>query len=165
MAYTKITKQQFEDTLNNLGKSGYQWTEWKEPNARETVYMVKIETGNQKYIYVKIFSSIVDGVSRDVGADAIRVLAWDKESKRPILSSEKRVNRTDNWSENLKKKINEVVTKQLDIKTCTILGCGGKIIRIKWKGKEFDGCTNYKNHKNIVNTTKKFTENDLEYWE
>ncbi len=157
MSYVKITQQQFEDVLNNLGKSGFSWIEWEEPKAKEKIYMVKI---NDKY--VKVFSSLVDGVSREVGTDAIRVLAWDKPSKRPIMSSEKRVNRTDNWAENLKKKINEVISKQVDFPTCLIPGCGGKIVPIKYKGKEFNGCTNYKNHGNLNNV---FTEKDLEFWE
>lgn len=163
MSYVKITQKEFEDVLNNLGKSGYSWLEWKEENhnIREKIYMVKI---NDKY--VKVFSSLVDGVSREVGTDAIRVVAWDKSSKRPIMSSEKRVNRTDNWRENLKKKINEVISKQVDFLMCTIPGCGGKIVPIKYKGKEFNGCTNYKNHNNLIkNESKQFTEKDLEFWE
>lgn len=167
MAYKKITQQQFEYILDNLGKSGYSWIEWKEPNAKETIYMVKINN-----IYVKVFSSIVDGVSRDVGSDAIRVVGWDKQAKRPIMSSEMRVNRTDNWTENLKKRIADVVSKQLDIKKCPIKGCGGKINHIKYKDRntgklvEFDGCTNYKNHGNLnVKSNEKLTEKDLKYWE
>lgn len=169
MAYTKITQKEFEHTLSNLGKSGYSWIEWKEENstAKETIYMVKINN-----IYVKIFSSIVDGETRPVGSDAIRAIGYDKESKTLMSTVSVRVNRTENWSENLKKAIQEVVSKQLDIKTCPIPGCGGKINKIKYKDRntgklvEFDGCTNYKNHGSLnVKSTEKLTEKDLEYWE
>lgn len=144
MVYVEISKKWFEHTLSNLGKSGFTWEECKDEKAKETVYMVSIND-----IHIKIFSSIVDGVSRDVGSDAIRIVGWDIKSDRPIMSSEMRVNRTENWSENLKSRINSVVTKlsQLeDNPKCTYPGCGGTMVEMKGKYGKFKGCLNYKNH-------------------
>lgn len=66
MPYTEITQTEFEDLLN---LRGYKWKKLDEPMAKEAVYLVET-----KGINVKIFSSIVSGMSRGVGADAIRVV-------------------------------------------------------------------------------------------
>lgn len=143
MAYTEITQEQFEYVLSHLGKSGYAWKKSEESMAKESVYIVSIND-----IHIKVFSSIVDGVSRGIGADAIRVVGWDVRSDRPITSSEMRVNRTDNWAENLRKRVQTVVSKVVsleDAPKCKI--CGGMMSEMKGKFGKFTGCLNYKNHK------------------
>ncbi len=158
MSYTEITQEQFEYVLSHLGKSGYTWKKSEEPMAKENVYMVSIND-----IHIKVFSSIVGGVSRNVGADAIRVVGWDLQSDRPISSSEGRVNRTDNWSENLKARIQTVVSKVVDTRNapkCQI--CGGMMSEMKGKFGKFMGCLNYKNHGKV---TEKVTEKNVEFWE
>lgn len=158
MSYTEIRQNHFEYVLSHLGKSGYTWKKLDEPNAKETVYMVSINN-----IHIKVFSSIVDGISRGVGADAIRVVGWDNVSDRPISPSEGRVNRTDNWSENLKKRIETVVSKVVNIMNapkCKI--CGGLLVEMKGKYGKFMGCLNYKNHGKVE---KKFDEKNVEFWE
>lgn len=154
MSYVEITQQEFEYTLSHLGKSGYSWKILEEPNAKENVYMVSIND-----IHVKIFSSLVGGVSRQVGSDAIRIVAWDTTSNRPIMSSEMRVNRTDNWADNLRKRIELVIGKMIDNEKCKI--CGGVIVEMKGKFGKFMGCLNYKNHGKF----KKATEKNVEFWE
>ena len=140
MSYTEITQEQFEYVLSHLGKSGYTWKKLDEKIAKENVYMVSIND-----IHLKIFSSIVGKVSRNVGSDAIRVVAWDVTSDRPIISSEMRVNRTNNWSENLKNRIQTVISKVIDVQSCKI--CGGIMTEMNGKYGKFIGCLNYKNHK------------------
>ncbi len=143
MSYTEITQEQFEYVLSHLGKSGYAWKKLDDKIAKENVYMVSIND-----IHIKVFSSIVGGTSRSVGSDAIRVVGWDLVSDRPISSSEGRVNRTENWSENLKVRIQTVVSKVVDARNapkCKI--CGGMLVEMKGKFGKFTGCLNFKNHK------------------
>jgi len=173
MSYVEITQEQFEYVLSHLGKSGYTWKKLDEPMAKESVYMVSIND-----IHIKVFSSIVDGVSRGIGADAIRVVGWDVRSDRPITLSEIRVNRTDNWAENLRKRVQTVVSRVVsleDAPKCKI--CGGMLIEMNGKFGKFKGCLNYKNHGkeiHIVNDTtftfkdskiEKVTQKDVEFWE
>ncbi len=157
MSYVEITQKDFEYVLSHLGKSGYTWKKLDEPNAKENIYVVSINN-----IHVKVFSSIVDGVSRNVGLDAIRLVGWDITSDRPITSSEMRVNRTDNWAENLKVRIQTVVSKVIDAPTCKI--CGGIMTKMKGKYGEFSGCLNYKIHGKTLEQFK-FKKNNVEFWE
>jgi len=173
MAYTEITQEQFEYVLSHLGKSGYTWKKLEEPKAKESIYMVSIND-----IHLKVFSSIVGGISRPIGNDAIRVVGWDMVSDRPISASEGRVNRTDNWSENLKLRIQTVVSKVVEMKDapkCKI--CGGMMSEMKGKYGKFMGCLNYKNHGKEIHTVndttftfkdskiEKVTQKDVEFWE
>jgi len=158
MSYTEITQKEFEYVLSHLGKVGYTWEKLDEPNAKENVYMVSIND-----IHIKVFSSIVDGISRNVGKDAIRVVGWDLQSDRPISASEGRVNRTDKWAENLKSRIQTVVSKVVDVRDapkCKV--CGGMMAEMKGKYGKFMGCLNYKNHGKVV---EKVDEKNPEFWE
>lgn len=144
MGYVEINQAEFEYVLSHLGKLGYSWKVLDEPNAKEKIYMVSIND-----IHVKVFSSVVGGVSRGLGADAIRVVGWDIKSDRPIMSSEMRVNRTDNWVTHLRTRIDNVVTKLIDSEKCKI--CGGMMVDMKGKYGKFKGCLNYKNHEKRKN--------------
>ncbi len=169
MSYVRITKKEFEYALSHLGKMGYTWKKLNEQKTLEDVYMVSING-----VHIKIFSSVVDGVSRNVGSDAVRVVGWDVESDRPIMSSEMRLTRTKNWSDNLKLRIQKVVSKIIDAPSCKI--CGGMVVEMKGKFGKFMGCLNYKNHAkfkeekslNYVNNhgkfKRKFAEKDIEFW-
>ncbi len=158
MTYTEITQEEFEYVLSHLGKSGYTWRKLDEPKAKENIYMVSINN-----IHVKVFSSIVDGSSRGVGTDAIRVVGWDTMTDRPISSSEMRVNRTDNWSINLRNRIETVVSKVVNVSRCKI--CGGIEIEMKGKFGKFMGCLNYKNHDKVKKVVNKVAEKDIDFWE
>ncbi|MFH1823813.1 MAG: hypothetical protein ABH873_01120 [Candidatus Firestonebacteria bacterium] len=174
MSYTEITQEQFEYVLSHLGKSGYTWKKLEEPKAKESIYMVSIND-----IHLKVFSSIVGGISRPIGNDAIRVVGWDMVSDRPMSASEGRVNRTDNWSENLKTRIQTVVSKVVEMKDAPKCPkCGGMMSKMKGKYGMFDGCLNYKNHvkfsnfevscskhKNLGKVNKVVIEKDKEFWE
>lgn len=153
--YVEISGKEFEYVLNHLGKSGFSWKKLDESMAKESVYMVSIND-----IHIKVFSSIVDGVSRGVGSDAIRVVGWDVKSDRPIMSSEMRVNRTDNWSDNLRKRIHTVVSKVVDAPKCKI--CGGMMSEMNGRFGKFIGCLNYRNHGKVE---KKVTEKVIRFWE
>ncbi len=158
MVYTEITEKEFEYVLSHLGKSGYDWKKLEEPNAKENVYMVSIND-----IHLKVFSSIVGGTSREIGTDAIRVVGWDMVSDRPMSASEGRVNRTDNWAENLKARIQTVVSKVVEMRDAPKCPkCGGMMSEMKGKFGKFMGCLNYMNH---GKATEKVTEKNVDFWE
>lgn len=138
MPYTEIRQSEFEDLLN---LQGYKWRKLEEPMAKEVIYLVEIGG-----IGVKIFSSIVSGMSRGVGADAIRIMGLDPISGLPVMSSESRVYRTDNWRSNVVQRIDSVREKMKDIQKCQI--CGAMMVeRTNSRTKEkFMGCLNWKNH-------------------
>lgn len=138
MPYTEIAQTEFEDLLN---LQGYKWRKLDDNMAKEVIYLVDIGG-----IGVKIFSSIVSGISRGVGADAIRVVGLDPVSGLPVISSGSRVYRTDNWRSNVIQRIDNVREKMKDIQKCQI--CGAMMVeRTNSRTKEkFMGCLNWKNH-------------------
>jgi replicative superfamily II helicase len=142
MSYVEIVQGEFEDVLT---KNGYKWETVKDSYAKETVYLI-----NSNGIFVKIFSSLESGVSRPVGSDAIRVVAWDPVSGLPVMGSEGRVNRTDGWRENLVSRIEAVRSKMVGVEKCKI--CGGIMVeRTNNKTKDkFLGCLNWKGHQKDV---------------
>ncbi|MFA4870842.1 MAG: UvrD-helicase domain-containing protein [Pedobacter sp.] len=145
--YATILQSDFESILTGLGK----WLLVKNTDyTKENVYLVDDN--------IKIFSSIVNGSSRPVGDDAIRVMIWDSVANMPLRSSESRVYLIDTWSKNLINHINKVRAELLTIKKCP--RCGAFLVeRENSKTHEkFWGCMNFKNCKNntskAINTTK-----------
>jgi replicative superfamily II helicase len=141
MPYVEITQKEFEDVLNH---KGYKWKRLNEPMAKENIYLVE-DNG----FGIKIFSSIVEGIGRGVGADAIRVVGWDPVSGLPVFSSESRVYRTEGWRGNLIERINNVKEKMTGVRKCQI--CGSIMVERlnKQTQQKFFGCLNYKNHSKI----------------
>jgi hypothetical protein len=62
-------------------------------------------------VVVRVYTSILKhtGVSRQVGGDAIRVCAVDLQSGRGLIASQ-RVHRVENWRENLRARIEQVIS-------------------------------------------------------
>lgn len=136
--YVEIKQGEFEEILS---RRGYKWERVTDPIAKEAVYLV--DFGG---IYVKVYSSIVNGLSRGVGTDAMRIVAWDHVSNLPVISSEGRVNRTSGWRENLIVRIESAKDKMKGVEKCNI--CGGLLVERtnKLTQKTFMGCLNYRNH-------------------
>lgn len=141
--YTEISQQEFEDLLNS---KGYKWKKVDDPNAKENIYLIESDG-----VHVKVYSSIVRGLSRGVGADAIRTIGWDPISNLPVMSSEARVYRTEGWRGNLISRIDDVRRKMASTQKCKL--CGATMVeRVNRHTKErFMGCLNYKNHKKSDN--------------
>ncbi len=78
MSYTEIDQQTFESVLSG---NGYKWSIVPDRYSRETIYMIEFAPGE----CVKIFSSIENGISRSVGADAIRVVTLDVVNSLPTM--------------------------------------------------------------------------------
>jgi len=148
MPYTEISEKEFEDALTS---QGYNWKKVSEPYTKENPYLIEY-----KGVYVKVYSSIVRGVSREVGSDAIRVIGWDPVSNFPVMSSERRVNRTEGWRQNLASRIEDVRQKMESINKCKI--CGGILVERENRAtkEKFMGCFNYKNHPKKDGTDNKF---------
>lgn len=141
MSYIEISQESFESLLTELGKC----ERVKDSFAKENIYLLNDN--------IKIYSSIVDGISRSVGNDAIRVLAWCSISNLPIKSSEARIYRVDTWAKNLRERIQKVKADIQIMKKCKT--CDAFLVeRINSKsGEKFWGCLNYKNHGKAINTT------------
>lgn len=150
MPYTEISEKEFEDALT-IQK--YNWKRISEPYTKENPYLIEY-----KGVFVKVYSSIVKGVSREVGSDAIRVIGWDTVSNLPVMNSERRVNRTEGWRQNLVSRIEDVREKMHNVEKCKI--CGGILVERENRTthQKFMGCLNYRNHSKKENKTNK-TEN------
>lgn len=151
MAYTEITQEEFEDILN---LKGYKWKQVTDQFAKENIYLIESDG-----ISIKVYSSLVGGISRGVGADAIRTIGWDSVSNLPVSTSEARVYRTEGWRENLIARIEGVKEKMKGVQKCKI--CGGVMVeRVNRATKEkFMGCLNYKNHPKKDGTDNKLGNN------
>lgn len=138
MPYVEITEKEFEDLL--IGK-GYTWKRSPEAFAKENVYLIESDG-----VYIKVYSSIVGGVGREVGGDAIRTVGWDNVSNLPVMSSEARVNRTDGWRIHLVERIESVKEKMRQMDRCKI--CGSIMVERENRTthEKFMGCLNYRNH-------------------
>ena len=156
MSYNEITQEEFEDVLN---LKGYKWSKVADSFAKENIYLVESDG-----VWVKIFSSIVAGVSRGVGADAIRVIGWDNISYLPMSASETSVYRTEGWRENLVARIDGVKEKMKGVQKCKI--CGGMLVERENRKthEKFMGCLNYKNHPKKESNVEN-RENNAKYGE
>lgn len=103
---TTNIKEEFEKTLSNICDS-YQVLNDNEKykySVDEYLYGIILNKDKENERKFIIFSSIsiYNQKFRDYGSDAVRILRW--QNQRPVGKSI-RVNRTPNWSKNLKKKV------------------------------------------------------------
>ena len=110
----------------------------------ERVWERKIPNTNYS---VRVFSSIVNNCTRDVGEDAIRVTLFNLITERPI-AVEKRVNRTLNALSNMKERARDVWRYAID-KNNKCPECGDLLVPRKGKYSEFVGCNNFPSCKHI----------------
>ena len=83
---------------------------------------------------LRIYSSIVQGTSRQCGDDAIRVVLASRQKQGiKLVGSSRRVNRTKNWRDNLQKRLDG---------WADMLGGGGMVERSGAYG-DFWGCCNF----------------------
>lgn len=135
MAYTQIKQEDFESVLSEIG----QWRIITQNGVKETIY----EMDN-----IRIYSSLENGISRDVDKDAIRVIVWDALSNFPYKPSEARVYRVEGWRKNLKDRILKTKSEILTYPKCK--RCGAFLIERENRQtkQKFMGCMNWKNCKN-----------------
>lgn len=82
------------------------WREISYKGRRETEFVKEVE----ERFRVVIYSSISQGVSRDKGKDAIRLVPFWKDDKGEwkSLGKGRKVYRVENWRENLERAVKEV---------------------------------------------------------
>tara|TARA_R110002167_G_scaffold98020_2_gene258240 strand:- start:3845 stop:4168 length:324 start_codon:yes stop_codon:yes gene_type:complete len=101
--YTTITELEFDSLLKHSKGWG------KKVVGNEFVYSY-VPKKNPDTM-VKVYSSIkLDGVSKTVGCDSIKVCAINTKTERGIIKSS-RINRTAGWDVRTKAKILEVMSK------------------------------------------------------
>jgi len=90
--YTAISEQEIRSFFHK----------WNETPRSRFVKELAFDFPVRDGVIIRCFTSVKDGTSRKVGKDAIRVFAVDTKSDRGFIKA-KRVNRTTNWQDNLKK--------------------------------------------------------------
>ena len=143
MSYVEVTREDFEAQMTEMGFDRIDVS-----GTGELVYERKIP--NTKF-GVRILSSISKhtGVSRDVGADAIRVTLWDYNKDKPI-KIEKRVHRTGTVEGVLQRTRDRAreIWGECSKNKCS---CGdGVMVKRKGSRGEFLGCSNYPDCKNTA---------------
>src|SRR5688572_6376471 len=110
--YIDISRQEIEQFLSFQG-----FKPIHVPGSDELVFGKRVDQNNHQ-LTLRIYTSVTNQQSRDVGEDAIRCTLFYRSSdgeKISILKGTKRVNRVENWRVNLQNRIDEL-TKQ--IKDC-----------------------------------------------
>jgi hypothetical protein len=141
--YTTITKAQFERGLFIIrdriggGKIGYIRSTIPE-NTKEYVY--EIQTIFPE-IVIKVYSTIDvrTNCSRNIGADAIRTLAYYRDKQ--LFHKATKTLRLKTWQNNLENKIKEIVSKIEAVPVCPI--CGALMIERNGRNGLFWGCSKY----------------------
>lgn len=141
--YVEITKAQMEDLL--VKQMGFHRA--NDDLMSEYVYERDVTTtsGVEHPYTIRVYSSVKKqtGVSDECGADAIRVVLFDKVTSRPAKKSEKRVHRTKNALPNLRERCRTAFKFVLEAEQCD--KCGAVMVErenSKTKGK-FMSCSRY----------------------
>lgn len=143
MSYVAVHRNEFEAKMTEMG--------FEHVNVQGTLELVYERKIPDTSFGVRILSSIDprNGVSREVGADAIRVTLWNYDTDRPI-KIEKRVHRTgtvEGVLERTRERARDVWGKYLENK-CS---CGkGVMVERNGKNGKFLGCSNYPTCKNTL---------------
>ena len=105
--YTNVTIEQMREML----RSDKGWKEstgdGSQYNTKEQVFSCPLK--RYPFILLRVYTGIVDGQSRAVGQDAIRVCAVNLKTQRGFVKA-KRVHRVEGWRDNLKKRVIQVIT-------------------------------------------------------
>lgn len=134
--YTHITQKEFDAFMAT------NFFECLNPDqrAQELVYLF---TWNDDNYLLKVYSSIVLGMgSREVGADAIRVVLFinTPQGIRAMWRAP-RVYRTENWRAHLQQRINEGMLRGREGKNYKCESCGAPMILREGKRGLFWGCS------------------------
>ena len=108
-------------------------------------YTVKAIAAKDMVIFIRVYSSIPGNeVSRDVGADAIRVCILAQLKDRQVgIRGFSRVYRTQGWRDNLRERVLEALEfAKTKLKLCK---CGSIMVvrKARKTGNQFYGCSQY----------------------
>lgn len=134
-AYVAVTA---EDMDAFLGPQGFERV--PVPRTRELVYARRADAGGHA-LSLRVYTGIEpNGCSRDIGADAIRVvLAWRKaDGTIAVVATAKRVHRVEGWRANLQQRLDSIAVGP----TCE---CGSPMVLRTRKGTKdhFHGCASF----------------------
>ena len=106
--YKNISIDEIRDLLRP--EKGWKETDKNQITNTEIVKEKVFQYNLKKYpfILVRVYSGIVNGESRKVGRDAIRVCAINLKTDKGWIKS-KRVHRVEGWRDNLKSRIVQVI--------------------------------------------------------
>ena len=130
--YVARTADEIRSWIGDMG-----FVEVKIPGTFELVFE---RSTNNSDIRIRVYSSIANGESREVGKDAGRVLLIEKTTNKPVWKS-KRVNRTENFLLNLRKRCRDAWHSVAGLEKCPV--CKGFMIERKSKNGKFLGCLKY----------------------
>ncbi len=156
--FADFTKNEFRDALGKIAhcefpRLAYEF-DWEPSNAgwvrvernppiQEYCYLIPL--GSQRF-FIKVYSSVDrrTGVTRDVGEDAIRLVASQGAdfALKPIRPRFTRVNRVMTWRDNLRKRIYTILQSVGNDLQCH--SCGGQMVVRSKSGENFLGCDNYR---------------------
>lgn len=136
--FDRFTREEFEECL---AETSLEFEEVQIEGTKELVYASP--TPDEKFACM-VWSSLDrrTGEARDKGSDAIRVVVKHIDSGQPVLK-EKRTNRIQTWCKNLKKKIENVKSRQDEIEFCDECGSLMVIRENSDNGNKFYGCLSY----------------------
>lgn len=97
-------------------------------------------------VALRVYSSLTNGVSRDVGKDAIRIVVWDSNIGRPV-SGAIRTNRVAGWQNRMLTKLKGLSSSFKFVK-CP--HCGSYMMERNGKYGTFLGCSNFPKCKHIA---------------
>lgn len=143
--YTNITEDEMSAFLVGEG-----FRKLTLPGVSEVVFGKRVDS-QEMLLTIRIYTGIFLGESREVGKDAIRtVLFWKSVDRIVKIASVGRVNRTKNWRDNLKDRIDEIVSK-IPNRFCPDCNCPMVLREVKSNKSHFLGCCNYPECKRTFN--------------
>jgi hypothetical protein len=145
--YKNVTAAEMDAFLTPLGFKVVNLKKC-DPNDRTTeiVYSKRVDRNNFQ-LSLRVYTGIVAGESREVGADAMRATlflrTWNPQKngwELVCLNGSKRVHRVENWQKNLKDRLDKWDEQ---FKTCPTCGLPLMLKKARSTGKKFLGCTGF----------------------
>lgn len=148
--YVQPTKQEFEECIH-AAREGISWEIDEKAPGKEYVYDSHDFMPDHNGIVLRIYSTIDKRTdqARSKGADAIRLVIWNRHVMAPI-GGRKKTLRIKTYCKNLTEKINEL-WEQWEQYVTRCEECGGWMVERDGQYGEFLGCVNYPDCKNTEN--------------
>ena len=138
--YIQPSKEEFEECLE---RASGEWTIDPDAPGREYVYENHDFMEDYNGIVLRVYSTIDErtDMARSKGADAIRLVVFNRHAMRP-MGGRKKTLRIETYCKNLLEKINSIFDEyDRYVNECS--ECGSWMVIREGKYGEFLGCTNY----------------------
>lgn len=140
--YVQPTKQEFEECLFSA-REGIEWVIDEKAPGKEYVYDTHDFAPQHNGLVLRVYSTIDkrNDRARSKGADAIRLLAFNRHVMKP-MGGRKKTLRIETYCKNLTEKINDIFDQYDEyIQQCP--ECGSWMVIREGRYGEFLGCTGY----------------------